>query len=255
MTGLGSTSDPRRPRRELACAHQTKSSDAARRVLRDGGACCGRERRRPGRCRRRHRRCCCRRGVAGERARPQVARPRTWAASGLTHKSNDVGTWAASPQRTRASLNNETARDIVHTSIGGSGVRIRVSNAFGTPPVTFTDAYIGPRDKGAAIVAGSNRQVTFAGSTWVTIPAGSEVLSDPLPIRLPPSGSCVSPYVPGAPARSRDTTSRRLRTMCPPPAITPPTRPAPRSRQRLTGGTGWTASNSPSRAASMPSPR
>jgi lysophospholipase L1-like esterase len=79
-------------------------------------------------------------------------------------------------------LVNQTVRDVVHTSIGGSNLRIEVSNAFGNAPVTFGRAFVGVRAAGAAIQPGTNRQVTFSGgSPSVTIPPGAEVLSDPLP--------------------------------------------------------------------------
>jgi lysophospholipase L1-like esterase len=94
---------------------------------------------------------------------------------------HEVATWGASADRTTAALDTQTVRDIVHTSIGGSGLRIRLSNAFGSAPVTFSHAYVGVQASGAALVARSNRQVTFGGSPAVTIPVGAEVLSDPLP--------------------------------------------------------------------------
>lgn len=94
---------------------------------------------------------------------------------------HEVATWGASADRTTATLDTQTIRDVVHTSIAGSGLRIRLSNAFGSAPVTFGQAYVGVQDSGASLVAGSNRQVTFGGSASVTIPVGAEVLSDPLP--------------------------------------------------------------------------
>ncbi|WP_426243095.1 SGNH/GDSL hydrolase family protein [Nocardioides sp. LHG3406-4] len=98
---------------------------------------------------------------------------------------HEVGTWGASADRTIAALDTQTVRDVVHTSIGGSGLRIRLSNAFGSAPVTFGHAYVGVQASGAALVAGSNRQVTFGGSPSVTIPVGAQVLSDPLPGTFP----------------------------------------------------------------------
>jgi hypothetical protein len=93
---------------------------------------------------------------------------------------HEVATWGASADRTPAALDTQTVRDVVHMSIGGSGLRIRLSNAFGSAPVTFGRAYVGVQDSGAALVVGSNRQVTFGGSASVTIPVGAQVLSDPL---------------------------------------------------------------------------
>lgn len=111
---------------------------------------------------------------------------------------HEVGAWAASADRTTASLDSQTVRDVVHTSIGGTGLRIRLSNAFGTAPVTFSNAYVGVQDSGAALIPGSNQPVTFGGSGMVTVPAGAEVLSDPLPGRFAPQTNlAVSVYVEG----------------------------------------------------------
>ena len=97
--------------------------------------------------------------------------------------THEIATWGASADRiVNATLTDQTVRDVVHTSIGGSNLRIEVSNAFGDSPVTFGRAFVGVRSAGAAIKPGTNRQVTFSGgSPSVTIPPGAEVLSDPLP--------------------------------------------------------------------------
>src|SRR5262249_60226817 len=50
-----------------------------------------------------------------------------------------ISSWTASPMAPRgvipASFSNRTIRQIVHLSIGGSKVRIRLSNEFGAKPV------------------------------------------------------------------------------------------------------------------------
>ena len=112
--------------------------------------------------------------------------------------AHEVGSWGASADRTTASLNEQTVRNIVHTSIGGAGLRIRLSNAFGSQPVAFGRAYVGVQQSGAAVVPGSNRQVTFGGNPSVTIPVGAEVLSDPLPGKFPAQQNlAVSLYLQG----------------------------------------------------------
>jgi lysophospholipase L1-like esterase len=99
---------------------------------------------------------------------------------------HDAGTWTAAPVYLGLPIGPRTVRDIVRTSIGGWDTRIRLSNEFGTAPVTFDDAEAGTQAAGAALVPGSNRPVTFGGARSVTIPPGAEVLSDPLPGYLPP---------------------------------------------------------------------
>ena len=80
-----------------------------------------------------------------------------------------------------------TVRDVVHTTLGGAELRVRLSNVFGADAVTFTDVRVALATGSAlpTIVAGSSRRVRFGGSQHVTVPRGSEVASDPvaLPIR------------------------------------------------------------------------
>src|SRR5215471_7832427 len=95
-----------------------------------------------------------------------------------------IGTWAASPMLDSTSslanngLNNQTVRDILHTSVACSQVRVRLSNVFGNRSVTFAAASIGVRSSGAALVSGSSRALTFGGRASVTVAAGQEVFSD-----------------------------------------------------------------------------
>jgi lysophospholipase L1-like esterase len=108
-------------------------------------------------------------------------------------------TWTAAATDLGGPYTDKTVRDIVHTSVGGSGVRVRLSNAFGTVPITFDAVYVGRQSAGAALVPGSNREVTFGGADSVTIPRGAEVLSDPLPITIPAQTNLeVSVHVAGA---------------------------------------------------------
>ncbi|GLY74939.1 GDSL-type esterase/lipase family protein [Actinoallomurus iriomotensis] len=99
-----------------------------------------------------------------------------------------VTTWAASDDKAGGSLIDVTVRNVVHTTIGGGNLRIRLSNNFGTSAITFSSAYIGTptASDSAAIVPGSNRRITFGGKTSVTIPAGGVVLSDRLPGTVAP---------------------------------------------------------------------
>lgn len=90
------------------------------------------------------------------------------------------GTWAASADRTNAVLAAQTVRNVVRTNIGGSDLRISLSNVFGSQAVTFGRVMVGLHAGGGAIQPGSNRQVTFGGSPSVTAPPGAQVLSDPL---------------------------------------------------------------------------
>jgi lysophospholipase L1-like esterase len=85
-----------------------------------------------------------------------------------------------------AGLENQTVRDIVHTSAGGRAVRLRLTNRLGDAPVTFDAVRVGLRAAGPALVPGSNRPVTFAGRTRVTIADHAEVVSDPVALAVAP---------------------------------------------------------------------
>jgi lysophospholipase L1-like esterase len=94
-----------------------------------------------------------------------------------------VGAWAASPSNgasVPAALSDQTARMIVNPTFGGERARVHLSNRFGSGPVTLAAVAIGVQEAGPALVAGSNRALSFDGKPSVTIPAGEEVTSDPV---------------------------------------------------------------------------
>ncbi|MDN0199016.1 SGNH/GDSL hydrolase family protein [Streptomyces sp. S.PNR 29] len=102
-----------------------------------------------------------------------------------------VITWGASADRVGEAGADRGYRMVVHTSVGGSGLRIRLSNAYGDRPVTFDSVYAGLQKEGPELVRGSNRRLTFAGERSVTVPAGATALSDPRPGRLPAASNLV----------------------------------------------------------------
>jgi lysophospholipase L1-like esterase len=119
--------------------------------------------------------------------------------------SHWVGTWSAAlhqpnpgpPNLTNAGFTNLTLRQIVHTSAGGRGVRVRLST-FGAGAVVVGAGHLALRAAGAAIVPGTDRALTFGGRPSIRIPAGAVVLSDPVDLEVPPLADlAVSIYVPG----------------------------------------------------------
>jgi lysophospholipase L1-like esterase len=117
-----------------------------------------------------------------------------------------VGTWSASMhgQISFAGRNapndgfeNQTVRMIVHTTIGGHRVRVRISNAFGAAPLAVGAAHVALRSSGSAISPVSDRTLTFSGRAAITVPAGAEVLSDAVDLDVPQSGDlAISIYAP-----------------------------------------------------------
>src|SRR5690606_16370651 len=83
-------------------------------------------------------------------------------------------------------LSGNTLRQVVHVSLGGSRVRLHVSNAYGTEPVTLASVHLADAAGGSAIVPSTDRAVHFGGHPSVTIPAGESVVSDPLSYPLRP---------------------------------------------------------------------
>ena len=94
---------------------------------------------------------------------------------------------------------SQTLREIVHTSVGGHTVRVRLSNAFGNEFITIGSAHLALRSKDSSIVPESDRALTFGGRSSVSIPANAPVLSDPVDLDLAAgSDVAVSLFVPGA---------------------------------------------------------
>jgi lysophospholipase L1-like esterase len=119
-----------------------------------------------------------------------------------------VGTWTASPQPVWApdflappkvprNLWNQTVRELAHVSIGGSKIRLLLSNEYTNYPITIGSVHAAISEKGAAIVPATDRAVTFGGKPSITIPPGAPALSDPIDLIVPPlSDVTVSVFVP-----------------------------------------------------------
>jgi lysophospholipase L1-like esterase len=111
-----------------------------------------------------------------------------------------VGTWEGSPAPGGTQqFENQTLREIVHTSIGGDAARIRISNAFGTEPLVVGAAHLALHASGSSIQPASDHAVTFGGSGSITIPRGALALSDPVKLPVPADGDlAVSIFLPKA---------------------------------------------------------
>jgi len=106
-----------------------------------------------------------------------------------------VGSWmaapcapaSAEPRSGQFQLQDETVRQIVHLSIGGLGVRLRLSNTFGTTPLVLRSVHVADRKAGDAIDAATDTVALFSGAAEVTIAPGKSVLSDT--VNLPVAAS------------------------------------------------------------------
>ena len=124
-----------------------------------------------------------------------------------------VGTWTAAPAPAEgAAFSNHTLRMIPRVSIGGSVLRVRISNACGTRPLAVGAAWVGLRGTGPAVVPGSNRRLTFGGETSATVAAGAPLVSDPVELEVAPLADlAVSVHLPGDLPASFGITGRYAR--------------------------------------------
>ena len=124
-----------------------------------------------------------------------------------------VGTWTAAPAPAEgAAFSNHTLRMTPRVSVGGSRLRVRISNAYGSRPLALGAAWVGVRSTGPGVVPGSNRQLTFGGETSATIAAGAFVVSDPVELTFAPlSDLAVSVHLPGDLPASFGITGRYAR--------------------------------------------
>ena len=100
-----------------------------------------------------------------------------------------VGTWAAAPAMSLVSPvfdSNYTVRMTPRISIGGGTLRVRISNAHGNDKLAIGAASVGIRDKGASVVPGTLRSLTFNGAASTTIATGALAISDPVELEVAP---------------------------------------------------------------------
>ena len=102
----------------------------------------------------------------------------------------------AMPLRIPKTVQDQTVRMIVHTSIGGNRLRIEFSNAFGLGIVSIADAHIAIRTSESSIDPASDHKVTFSGNPGVEISPGAVIVSDEIDMDVKPmSDLAVSLYV------------------------------------------------------------
>ena len=96
------------------------------------------------------------------------------------------------------SVNNQTVRMIVRSTMGGRQVRVRLSNAFSGTTVTIGSASLALSKGGATIDASTSHALTFSGRRTASIYAGQVLISDPVALSVPAlTDLAVSLYLPG----------------------------------------------------------
>ena len=79
----------------------------------------------------------------------------------------------------------------MRTSIGGSRVRVVLSNAFGTAPIEIGAGHVALRDKDTAIVASSAKKLTVDGASNFSVLAGATVVTDAVDLAVAPVSDLV----------------------------------------------------------------
>lgn len=130
--------------------------------------------------------------------------------AGELHRGHWVSSWGtvltmANPSTTSVSyvgFTEQSIRENIHTSIGGSALRVRIANPTGAQPLVVGHASVGrplaPAPAQPDVDPATLHELTFGGSPSVTVYQGAEVLSDPLTMDVPAlSDLLVTLYLPG----------------------------------------------------------
>jgi len=113
-----------------------------------------------------------------------------------------IGTWVSAQQLTEPRnlppaprLSNNTLRQVIRVTLGGSQLRMQFSNAYGSSPVTLNAVHLAVSNGGSAVDPNTDKALLFQGSPSVTIPAGEAVYSDTINFDVTPlSNLAVSIY-------------------------------------------------------------
>ncbi|MEU2356089.1 GDSL-type esterase/lipase family protein [Streptomyces misionensis] len=109
-----------------------------------------------------------------------------------------TGSWETAPSGTAAALPGAAVRNVVHLSVGGTAVRVRLSNRFGSAPLRLGAVTVAlRRAAGPDAAPGTLRAATFRGAATATVPPGGETVSDPVRLSVPAAADLlVTVYTP-----------------------------------------------------------
>jgi lysophospholipase L1-like esterase len=128
--------------------------------------------------------CSARSAPAVEHATPLAARtdaPAAW-----------IPTWVSTQQLTEPhnvppapGLAGATLRQIAQPALGGSKLRLSVSNVFGDAPLTLRAVHVALSAGGSAVHAERGSLVRFGGNGSITVQPGASMISDPVELAVP----------------------------------------------------------------------
>jgi lysophospholipase L1-like esterase len=98
-----------------------------------------------------------------------------------------VGSWSTPPENIGSGIGQVTVREFVHSSVGGTAARIRLSNQYGQEPLVVQNLHLALRDTSTAngVLVTTDKALTFAGASSVTIPVGAIAISDLVEMKVP----------------------------------------------------------------------
>jgi lysophospholipase L1-like esterase len=97
-----------------------------------------------------------------------------------------TGSWETAPSGTAPAVPGAAFRNVVHLSLGGSAVRVRISDRLGSAPLRLGAVTVALRQgHGPDAVPGSMRVATFGGAGTAVVPVGQDLVSDPVPLAVP----------------------------------------------------------------------
>jgi lysophospholipase L1-like esterase len=126
---------------------------------------------------------------------------------GALDRRHWVGTWSASPLALAAAqliglpastqFDDQSLRMVVHTSIGGDRLRVKLTNQYGSDPLAIGAAAVAIRDEGASVREDTERALSFDGQPSVAIAPGATATSDAVGLSVPAlSDLAITLYLP-----------------------------------------------------------
>jgi lysophospholipase L1-like esterase len=109
-----------------------------------------------------------------------------------------LGAWGADMTAGGRSFHDQTIREVVRPTVSGTSLRLHVTNWLGSDPLTIGEIDIAVQSGGGRAVRGSSHAVLFGGSSSVVVPAGRDLVSDPVTMPVVVRQNLlVSFYLPG----------------------------------------------------------
>ncbi|MFI1885352.1 SGNH/GDSL hydrolase family protein [Streptomyces jumonjinensis] len=93
--------------------------------------------------------------------------------------------WAG-PNWSMEGFSDQSLRQTVRVTAAGTNLRVRLSNRYGRQPLQIARATVAKTAEGAAVRAGTLRELRFAGRAGTVVPTGAERLSDAAALTVRP---------------------------------------------------------------------